>query len=427
MLAAILVISVCFSGCGSSGNSGSSGASSDSSASSADESLQTDGSSGSSDGDAQENGAKGTNAYKSLGKAGVPPEIGGLEYESEKKMERAEKFSVFYYKGEYSLIDIHDHQRFLLAPEGADAPDAEVGLSDLEIPDGITVLQMPVDRIYLAATATMAMFTSMGALDHIRMSSIKEEDWSFDEPRKAMAEGDIVYAGKYSSPDYETMIDQECDLAIESTMIDHTPEVQEMIEDIDIPVLVDRSSYESDPMGRAEWIKLYGVITGHEKEADAFFTSQMDSLSELENVEDTGKTVAFFYLTADGKVVARSSDDYVPKMIEMAGGKYIFSDLTSGNDNAAVDMSVETFYETAKDADIIIYNSSIDGSVKTLADLAGKDPIMTELKAVQEGSCWITGSSMYQRTDIVADMIRDFHNVINGGDPSELKYIEKLQ
>ena len=348
-----------------------------------------------------------------------PPEISGLTYESEMELERAKGFSVYRYEGGYSLLDIHDSQKFLLVPEGAEAPK--------ELAEDITVLQQPVDRIYLAATATMALFCSMDAMDHIRMSSIHEDDWTFDEPKKAMEKGDIIYAGKYSAPDYETMLDEECDLAIESTMIDHTPEVKEMIEKVDIPVLIDRSSYEDDPMGRAEWIKLYGALTGHEKEAEAFFEEQMDSIRELDDFENTEKTVAFFYISSDGKVVARSSTDYVPRMIEIAGGRYIFSDLEGDDDRAAVDMSTETFYETAADADYIVYNSSIDGTVKSLRDLAEKDPIMKKMKAVKEGNCFVTGSSMYQRTDIAAQMILDFHKMLTEDDPKDLNYLEKLQ
>ncbi len=350
---------------------------------------------------------------------GGAPDINGLTYESEMQLERATGFSVYHYEDGYDLIDIHEGDKFLLVPEGSEAPE---GLAE-----DIIVLQRPIDRIYLAATATMAMFCSCDALDHIRMSSIKENDWSFDEPREAMERGDIIYAGKYSAPDYETLFDEECDLAIESTMIDHTPEVKEMIGKLDVPVMIDRSSYEEDPMGRAEWIKLYGVLTGHQEEADAFFDEQMEKLKALDDFENTEKTVAFFYLTADGKVVVRKSTDYVPKMIEIAGARYAFSDLDDDSDRTSVDMSVETFYEAAVDADYIIYNGSIDGSVKTMQDLIEKDPIMKELKAVKENKCWVTGDSMYQRTDIVADMILDFHKALTEDDPSDLKYLQKLQ
>ena len=350
---------------------------------------------------------------------GGAPEISGLTYESELQLERATEFSVYHYEGGYDLIDIHDGEKILLVPEGGEAPES--------VPEGIIVLQKPVDKIYLAATATMAMFCSCDALDHIRMSSIKENDWSFDEPREAMANGKIIYAGRYSTPDYETLFDEECDLAIESTMIYHTPEVKEMIEKLDVPVLVDRSSYEEDPMGRAEWIKLYGVLTDHQEGANAFFDAQMQKLKDLDDFENTEKTVAFFYLTADGKVVVRKSTDYVPKMIEIAGARYAFSDLEDDSDRTSVDMSVETFYATAVDADYIIYNGSIDGSVKTMEDLLAKDPVMKELKAVKDNKCWVTGDSMYQRTDIIADLILDFHKAFTEDNPSDLQYLQKLQ
>ena len=347
------------------------------------------------------------------------PEISGLTYDSTLELKRATEFSVYKYKDGYALIDIHDHQKFLLVPEGGSTPEG--------LDSDIIVLQKPIDRIYLAATAAMAMFVSMDALDHVRMSSIKASAWTFDEPKEAMDRGDIIYAGKYSEPDYETMLDEECDLALESTMIDHTPEVQEMIEDIGIPVMVDRASYESDPMGRAEWIKLYGVLTDHEEQATAFFDEQMDSIKELDDFTNTEKTVAFFYISTDGKVVVRRSTDYIPKMIEIAGARYVFKDLDDESGRTAVDMSMEQFYDTAIDADYIIYNGSIDSSVKTMEDLINKDPVIKNLTAVQNNNCWVTKSAMYQRTDLVAEMILDFHKLFAEDDPQDLKYISKLE
>ncbi len=81
----------------------------------------------------------------------------------------------------------------------------------------------------------------------------------------------MEYAGKYSAPDYERIVDKSCSLAIESTMIYHCPQVKEQLENLGVPVLVERSSYEADPLGRMEWIKLYGVLTGKEQLAEELF------------------------------------------------------------------------------------------------------------------------------------------------------------
>ncbi len=85
----------------------------------------------------------------------------------------------------------------------------------------------------------------------------------------------MEYAGKYSAPDYERIVDKSCSLAIESTMIYHCPKVKEQLENLGVPVLVERSSYEADPLGRMEWIKLYGVLTGKEQLAEELFEKEI--------------------------------------------------------------------------------------------------------------------------------------------------------
>ena len=347
------------------------------------------------------------------------PKINGLTYQTTMKLDYAKCYDVYYYEGGYALIDVHDDARYLVVPEGEDAPEG--------LDEKIVVISQPVEKIYLAATSVMADFVSMDALDTVRMSSIETSDWTFEEPKKAMESGDIIYAGKYSEPDYELLLEEGCDLVIESTMIYHNPEVKEMIEELEIPVLVDRSSYEEGPLGRAEWIKLYGVITGRETAAEDFFEDQKSKVAGLENFTNTEKTVAFFYIAQDGRVVVRSSDDYVPAMIETAGARYIFKDLDSGTDNASIPMSVEKFYNVAENADYIIYNGSIDGSVTSMEELTQKNPILSNMKAVKEGNCWVTGSSMYQRPAVVGDMIMEFHRIFTEDDPKDMQFISRLR
>lgn len=96
-----------------------------------------------------------------------------------------------------------------------------------------------------------------------------------------MENGEISYAGKYSAPDYERIVSANCGLAIENTMIYHTPEVKEQLEKFGIPVLVERSSYESDPLARMEWVKLYGILFDKEAEAETFFNEQVQRIGRF--------------------------------------------------------------------------------------------------------------------------------------------------
>ena len=62
-------------------------------------------------------------------------------------------------------------------------------------------------------------------------------------------------------------------------------------------------------------------------------------------------------------------------MLELAGGKYIFDDLTDDDARSTMNMQMESFYAGAKDADVLIYNSTIDGELQTLDELLAKSPV----------------------------------------------------
>ena len=329
----------------------------------------------------------------------------------------ADQFSVTYYGEEnYALVIIGEDEKFLVVPEGEPVPE--------DLPEDITPLLQPLTNMYLAATSAM-----------------DRSGWYLEEPKKALEEGTMEYAGKYSAPDYERIVDKSCSLAIESTMIYHCPQVKEQLENLGVPVLVERSSYEADPLGRMEWIKLYGVLTGKEQLAEELFEKE---IKELENVSvqadegqehsdqtNQGKTVAFFYITSKGSANVRKPGDYVAKMITMAGGTYVPQSAEEEEENAlsTMNMEMEAFYAKAKDADYIIYNSTIDGELTTMDEFLAKSPLLADFKAVKEGHVWCTGKNLFQETMGLGNMIQDIHRMLTEETPDEgqMHYIHQLK
>lgn len=339
------------------------------------------------------------------------------------ELQYANQFSVDYYDGGYALITIAKQNQYLLVPEGKQAPQ---GLSS-----SITVLQQPLDNIYLAASSAMDLFDGLDALPAIAMTSTVEKDWSLPHVTQAMQQGELQYVGKYNAPDYETLLTKNCQLAIESTMITHNPEVKEQLEKVNIPVLVEHSSYESHPMGRMEWIKLYGLLLGKTDEAEKFFDEKVQQLNDMQ-AADTGKTVAFFYISSTGSVNVRKPGDYVSKMIDMAGGSYVpTAQQLKVNDNAlsTMNMQMEAFYAAAKDADYIIYNSTIEGDLQTISQLTQKSSLLKDFKAVQTGNVWCTEKNMFQQTTGAADMIADLNRIVTGqaDQTDQLTFLHRLK
>ena len=346
------------------------------------------------------------------------PEIAGLTYESAMDLSFAECFDVYYYNDGYKLLDIHDDARYLIVPEGKEAPD--------DLDPEIQILHQPLDTIYMAATSPMALFDAIGSVDSIKLSGLDASGWYIQSAADAINNGEMTFAGKYDEPDYELLVGDDCDLAIESTMILHAPKVQEMIETLGIPVFTDRSSYESQPLGRTEWIKLYGAMMNKEEEAKTFFDQQAQVIEKLKDFTNTEKTVAFFYINTSGSPVVRNPKDYISSMIEIAGGRNVFADLQDDSGKTSVAITMEEFYNTASDADYLIYNSSIDASVKSIDDLLAKESLMADFKAVKEGNVWVTDDSMYQHTDTIGELITDLNLMLTGGSEKDMTFLHKL-
>ncbi len=338
-------------------------------------------------------------------------EIDGLVFSERVDLTYAEQFAIDRYENGYSVIHTMNGESFLLIPEEGKIPD---GLSV-----DITVIEKPAENIYLAATSAMGLFAELEQGVAVKFSGTKADDWYIDYARQGMENGTMLYAGKYREPDYEMLLENECMLSIQSTMIDHSPEVKDKLNELGIPVFVDYSSYETHPLGRSEWIKVYGEMTDTEALADELFTAQADELSGISE-KSTGKTAAFFYISTSGQAVTRKSGDYVTKMIQLAGGVNVFKNLGDNEKaSSSVTMEMEQFYSQAKDADFIIYNSTIGGEVTTIDELTSKNELLKDFKAVQNGNVWCTKENLFQETMKLGTVISDFNSIFTGNTENE--------
>ncbi|MBD5143010.1 MAG: ABC transporter substrate-binding protein [Ruminococcus sp.] len=340
------------------------------------------------------------------------------------QLDYAEQFSVLYHSDGCAEISITDGNCYLLVPEGVEIPEHDANQ---------IILQQPLENIYLAASSAMDLFVSLDSLETIALTSTK--DWSIPSVQNALDSGRLQYAGKYSTPDYELLLSENSKLAIESTMIYHSPDVKEQIQQLGIPVFVERSSYESHPLGRMEWIKLYGLLLGKSEQAENFFAEKEKLFQEITNsvAEDSNqekKTVAFFYISPNGYVNIRKPNDYISNMIELAGGEYIFTEENldlEKNNLSTMNIQTEAFYEIAKNADIFIYNSLIDNELQSIDELLEKSSILADCKAVQNGNVWCAGQNLFQQSTNAFEMIADFYAVLHeDNNTNQIYFMHKL-
>ena len=438
------------------------------------------------------------------------PEIDGLRFVSSEKNDVAEYFRLSVYEdasgAKYQLLETAGGlHRYLIAPEDPQAADkssknssekkaaksgskpgvdrkrvkftaraSEANSANKEKKGDaleLTVLQQPLTTTYVAASAVMAPLCDLGAVSQIRFSGLREEGWYVDEARTAMKAGSMLFAGRYSEPDYETLLREGCDLALESTMIYRSPEVIEKLNALGIPVYIDYSSYEPHVLGRLEWIRVYGALFGHEEKAQQWYASERDRIRAIQKDAETssgeasqsGKsteksetktsrnskneasstgtssgragtdttadlrpTVVYFYVNSSAQIQVRQPNDYIPELLELAGARYLAPDMSglSGSRKSNVTVSLEDFYSSCRDADYLIYSATLDRPLSSIQELLGKNALFADFKAVKEGHVYTTDKDFYQLSDRMADFAEDVRQMLQGqGDMHFLKQV----
>ena len=331
---------------------------------------------------------------------------GSLKKTGEMPLAFATQFTVEDYEGGYTLLTVSDGQRLLLVPEGGEAPEG--------LEKDVACVSLPLTDIYMAASSAMDLIRELDALDAVGMTSTKAEDWTIAEIADRVRTDGIVYIGKYSAPDFEALLETDCPLAVESTMIFHAPDIKEQIEALGIPVLVERSSYEQGPLARLEWIKLYGCLLGRREEAERCFEESASRIRAVGDLEPVGVSASVFYLNSAGNVVVYRPGSIAAQMVEMAGGTY----LPAGDEGAGstLRMGLEDYYAAAGDAGVLIYSASIAGEAESLAQLTQKAELLSAFRAFREGNVYCMEGSFFQQPTCAADVITAMRSALTGSE-----------
>lgn len=193
------------------------------------------------------------------------PQIIGLTYESETKLEYAQYFKIYNYQDGITLIEIDMTSDTALDPDKSEADDkddvedeektenteeadnsieteedtteltetdeekvAELYMGNVvkylivpegtEIPVGlekeVIIVDLPVDKTYVASEEALDTMDELELLDTIRALGFEKDDCSNEEVSKAMENGDISFAGTFDEIDYKALLRAQCNLSI---------------------------------------------------------------------------------------------------------------------------------------------------------------------------------------------------------------------
>lgn len=254
---------------------------------------------------------------------------------------------------EYTTVEIVDPwdstrilQRYLLVDRNRPLPSG--------LPKG-TVVKVPARKVIVYTSVHAAIIDQLGEIEQV--IGVCEPRY-MDTPaiREGVASGRIADLGEATAPDIEKMIELGAELIIASPFQNSS---YGPVEKIGIPIFEGADYMESLPLGRTEWVRLYGLLFGKEEQADSIFRVTEERYLELKaRVADVDHRPTILTEKKYGSSwFLPAGDSYMAHLFEDAGGQYLFRDLPGAG---SVPLAFESVFERAIHAEIwfIKYNGS---------------------------------------------------------------------
>ncbi len=245
------------------------------------------------------------------------------------------------------------------------------------------VIYVPVERMICMSTTHTAMLSALGATD--LLAGISGPGLFYDTLiLDAVARGSVRGVGYEGNLNNELIVALKPDLVMAYGVADPSSGQLGKLSSLGIKVIYNADYLEEHPLSRAGWIRLFGLLTGRRERADSLFAEVSGRYNELAaRVRSSAGERPAVLLGAPWEDVwyVSPGNSYTGRLIEDAGGRYLFADMTEAH---SVPFSVEAVFRRAADADIWIN----PGTAESLDDIRAADHRLSRLPVCREGGVW---------------------------------------
>lgn len=284
-----------------------------------------------------------------------------------------------------------------------------------KIPEEISseqIIRTPIESAIAFSSTQWSVFQKLEELD--RVKGVLESNYTKNEEiLKRVSDGRIIDVGMSTNVNTEKLIHLQADLILYTPYpgIDYS-NLGELSGSIMIPF---PDYLESHPLGRAEWMKVVGLLCGREKETAVWFENVVKRYQELSNLcsKEDDKPTIFSDLPFENQWYVPGGDSYIAKIFSDAGGDYIWKDNKS---TGSLHIDAESVLLKAQNADYWRVINSYDTPF-TYESLEKENELYSLFKAFKEKKLLVcdvreTGyfeKSQYEPDLLLADFIYHFH------------------
>ncbi|MBQ6688164.1 MAG: ABC transporter substrate-binding protein [Bacteroidales bacterium] len=189
----------------------------------------------------------------------------------------------------------------------------------------------------LSAIGADSVITAVSGLDYICAGRLKEAG--------------VFDVGYESSMDFERIVSLHPDAVLAYTVSGAEPQYITKLRSLGIPVLVLYDHLESHPLARAEYIRLYGALTGRQHVADSIFSCVCErylAIAETSRTHSTGVKVLMNIPYGDLWYVP-GGNSYMARLVQDAGGEVLGA---KKGQSASRVISLEYAWSLSREADI---------------------------------------------------------------------------
>ena len=290
--------------------------------------------------------------------------------------------------------------RYVLVPRNAELPH--------DLPEG-TVVRTPVKRALVYSSVHTSLLRELGAIDAVR--GIVDRQYFVDSLLLADVDaGQVADCGNSMNPTVEKVIDMQPDAILLSPYQDAS---YGQITQLDIPIIECADYLEYDPLGRAEWMKFYGLLVGQRERADSLYDAVVNAYDEVKQVaaKAASRPTVVTEMVISGVWSVPGGQSYMARIIRDAGGDYLWAD---DDNTGSLSLDFNQVLARAQQADYWFLKWT---NINSLKDLQGAYELNKEMEAFKNKRVYVCDtekSRFFDRVPFHPDLLlREFAAIMH--------------
>ena len=275
-------------------------------------------------------------------------------------------------------------------------------------------IDKPLTHSVFYTSSHVSLVDELGGYDVIK--GVCDLDYMYlDKVHKDVAEGKIKDCGLSMTPDLEKIMELNPDAILLSPF--ENSGTYGKLGKLGIPIIECADYMENTALGRAEWVKFYGLLIGKAAEADSLFAEVERDYNKVKDISHLSPLTSHLSCVTEKKYgstwYVAGNESTIAGLIRDAGGDYVFKDVES---SGAVAYSPEVVFNRAQDADIWMfkYNQATD---ITAQQLAKEWDAYSRMKAFRTGRVYHCNLSLvpyYEETPFHPNLLlRDYVKILH--------------